>query len=383
MAILDDDMNPIERMEERLGRKDSTGLGVLGPNFSGRTTLLQNFTRHTEDNRCPSIYVGPDPETSITGARSLVRTEVSLQMKREDEKEWWTAAEKVGLTGLLDRNPLTLSGGEKATLVVMTALALSPDRLYVDCTLEQMNVSLKEKVLEVLDWLAQDTELLFADNRLSEVEHDFPEFEIEAVSSPKQKYRPITSEVILPLHPEKTGTLAAKNVRFGYTDETDVLKGIDFQLDPGDVYMLVGETGAGKSTLAKLLVGVIKPDRGKIFYGGEQHIPWKKPGQFVSYHLQNPDHQFFTESLEEEIKVAPRKMNANEDETEARYTALRDAFGFSNLEGEAEPLDADAIPYSIRKRIAMAATLATARPWTILDEPTLGRPVSESPCSTY
>jgi len=294
-------------------------------------------------------------------------------MERENEEEWWTAAKKVGLTSLLDRNPLTLSGGEKATLVVMTALALSPDRLSVDCTLEQMNVSLKERVLEALGWLSQDTELLFADNRLSEAEHDFPEFEIGAISNPEQKYRPITSEVTLPLHPRKTGTLAVKDLHFGYTDETDVLKGVDFQLNPGSVYMLIGETGAGKSTLAKLLVGVTRPDKGRIFYRGEHHVPWKKPGNFVSYHLQNPDHQFFTESLEEEIKVAPRKMNAGKDETEARYTALKDAFGFSGLEREAEPLDADAIPYSIRKRIAMAATLAAARPWVILDEPTLGQ----------
>jgi energy-coupling factor transporter ATP-binding protein EcfA2 len=373
MADMDENIRSIQQLETRVQQEEKGKVGIQGPNFSSRTTLLRKFADRKGASEKPSIYIGPDPETSITGARSLVRTEISLQMVRNDEERWWEAAKEVGLTDLLDRKPFTLSGGEKATLVVMTGLALAPDRLSIDCTLEQTNVSLKEKVLEAIGWLSRDTNLLFADNRLTEVEYDFPTVSTDLPPNVDLPYQPINSDVQLPLHPEQTGTLSIENLYFGYTGETNVLKGLDLQLKPGEVYALTGKTGAGKSTLAKLLVGDIRPDRGKIFYEGEQHVPWKNPGQVVAYHLQNPDHQFFTGSIEAEIKAAPRKLGVERERTEARYRALKEAFGFSGLGEEAEPLDPEAIPYSIRKRIAMAATLASARPWIVLDEPNLGQ----------
>ena len=65
-----------------------------------------------------------------------------------------------------------------------------------------------------------------------------------------------------------TPLLEARDIYKSY-GHVDVLRGVDFSVDPGEVVALIGDNGAGKSTLVKILSGVQQADRGQIVYKGQ------------------------------------------------------------------------------------------------------------------
>jgi ABC-type bacteriocin/lantibiotic exporter with double-glycine peptidase domain len=64
------------------------------------------------------------------------------------------------------------------------------------------------------------------------------------------------------------GHLVFENVSFHYTDEHPVLDGISFQIEPGEKMLLCGESGSGKSTIIKLILGIYNPQGGRILLDG-------------------------------------------------------------------------------------------------------------------
>ncbi|MBS1507542.1 MAG: ABC transporter ATP-binding protein [Bacteroidetes bacterium] len=69
--------------------------------------------------------------------------------------------------------------------------------------------------------------------------------------------------------PIKHGKVEFKNVRFGYTKEREILKGLSFTIQPGKVTAIVGTSGAGKTTTVDLLMKLYEPDSGEILIDGK------------------------------------------------------------------------------------------------------------------
>ena len=115
------------------------------------------------------------------------------------------------------------------------------------------------------------------------------------------------------------------------------------------------------STYAKLLTGLLKPAKGSVTVDGKPVDVWQNPARLIAYHFQNPDLQLFGESVDEELSNcgAAREMQETVIET----------FGLKEVL-QLHPLD---LPFVLRKRVALAATICMNRPWVILDEPTLGQ----------
>ena len=66
------------------------------------------------------------------------------------------------------------------------------------------------------------------------------------------------------------GQIRAENIHFAYPgDPRGCLDGVDMWIDPGEKIAIVGESGCGKSTFLKILMGMEKPDEGNVFYDGE------------------------------------------------------------------------------------------------------------------
>jgi branched-chain amino acid transport system ATP-binding protein/neutral amino acid transport system ATP-binding protein len=64
------------------------------------------------------------------------------------------------------------------------------------------------------------------------------------------------------------GLLTATGVVAGYTAADEILKGVDLEVDPGEIVSIIGPNGAGKSTLLKAIAGILKPSRGSITLNG-------------------------------------------------------------------------------------------------------------------
>lgn len=74
--------------------------------------------------------------------------------------------------------------------------------------------------------------------------------------------------------------LEVKDVRAGYIKDLDILQGINFRVEPGELVVVIGPNGAGKSTLAKAICGMLKPNSGTIHFQ-EQSIGGLSPDKIV------------------------------------------------------------------------------------------------------
>lgn len=356
-----------------------------GPNFSGRTDRLAAYVK--EDNIVGrsgqpkrGIYIGPEIYNSVSGLTTSVTDE--LRLHAGHDLAGTPLGDLVGQLGLLslgDRNPFTLSGGEQACLVVASALALLPNRIALDCALEQVDYQLKRLIL---DWLSDRGKSRVAhahlsDNRLAEF--------VGGIDAVRVRLPPRMSDTLGPRSRRlKIGpilrsleirqlvapcTFGLHDLSFAYANRAPVLEHISAVLSPGKIYMLRGCNGAGKSTLAKVLCGVLKPNAGVMRRNDSVITPWNAPGQIFSYHFQNPDLQLFATTVYDELRSGLRWQALTSHRKDDRLTRIAEAFGLTEIMGE-HPLD---LPFVLRKRVALASTLVTGTPWVIVDEPTLGQ----------
>ena len=161
-----------------------------------------------------------------------------------------------------------------------------------------------------------------------------------------------------------------ENVSFAYDTELAV-KNISFELKPNTVTALVGCSGSGKSTIAKLMAGFWDPTKGHIFYGGKKisEIPFEQLTGEISYVAQ--DTFLFNTSIKENIKIG--KPNASDEEIiEAAKAAschnfimeLKDGYDTKVGDGGGELSGGE------RQRITIARAILKQSKVIILDEAT-------------
>lgn len=295
-------------------------------------------------------YVGPDPIDSLSGLAPTVSAE--LELAATDDAALTAvrrALEDLGFGYTLPRNPFTLSGGEQTVVAVLAAAAGRPRRLAIDSTLEQLAAPTRAGLLA---WLSGcDGALMLSDNRLDEWYTGSTDRLDPAPDAPVMRPEILGGDFL------PSPRIEIRDLHFSYPGGQSVFNGLDLTLEAGKSYQLRGANGIGKSTLSKILCGLLKPVRGEILVDGVRIQPWRSPGQLVSYHFQNPSLQLFSRTVENELA---RSFNA---------TATAARFG---LDGDARnhPLD---LPFVLRKRLALAAAIDRPAPFLILDEPSLGQ----------
>jgi len=338
---------------------------VRGANFSGRSALLRRLTGPGNQG----VFIPPELEVSLSGLRLTVSDETRLHAGPAADSA--ITNELFQLTGLsehLGQNPTTLSGGELALVILGCKIALGRRVLAVDCALEQVAPNLKCDVLNLLKArLPETSSLVLVDNRQAEVAFDFDHiWTMPAEQSSKVTELQIRSDIEF-ARPFRAPTLALQDITFGYVRERTVIKAASLQLTPGQVYLLVGVNGSGKSTMAKILTGVLRPTAGQITVDGRETSPYRSPGNLVSYVYQDPDVQFVDASVAEDaalgVRDEPRRPAATRIEA-----ALR-ALGLATLKST----EIASLPYVLRKRASLVGVLAALKPWLIIDEPSLGQ----------
>lgn len=166
--------------------------------------------------------------------------------------------------------------------------------------------------------------------------------------------------------------LRTNNLRFQYpTRQEYALDGINLEIHRGEFVALIGQNGSGKTTLIKHFNGLLRPTAGEVFVDGQltDRVPTSQLARLVGYVFQNPDHQVFAETVEEEIAFGPKNLGVDEEHiAEVTQRVVRDM-------GLEEYLDE--MPFMLgkgqRQRLAVASVLAMEPQILIVDEPTTGQ----------
>jgi len=337
---------------------------LQGGNFSGRSEIIRLLAQMAVDRGELGIIIPPELHPAFSGVTATVADELELHLGyRNSQPHFWALAKQWGLIALANRHPLTLSGGQQAMLGILCKLALRPRIFGLDGTLEQLDPRNLSRVLEALS-----TEDLFWEPSVALISHNGPwpeqrmllhTIHAEDSAPPCDDPKPPSMDVAEFAPSEAVqSVLEFQNASFRYPGAAPVFSNLDLKLHPGRIYRLAGVNGAGKSTFAKLLCGILRLTSGSLSVNGKPFDPYPRPGTLAQLHFQNPDTQLFGTSVAGEIETLP---------SECRASALTFA-GLETFQGK-HPFD---LPFVLRKRLALTLTIHAKSPWLIFDEPTVG-----------
>lgn len=163
--------------------------------------------------------------------------------------------------------------------------------------------------------------------------------------------------------------IEVNHLTFSYGNGKEVLSDISFTASSRESVGIIGANGVGKSTLLKLLVGLLLDDKGKIAVNGlkvtKENLPQIR--EKTGYVFQDADSQLFMSTVYEDVAFGPRNYGYSETEVERRVTeALRRVHIEEMKDGQIYRLSGG------QKKLASIATILAMEPNIILlDEPSI------------
>ena len=391
--------------------------------FDGRP--LSSLT--SREAACGIGYVMQNPETQIVtdtciselafGLQSLGMGSAAISAK---------IGEVAGFFGIGDRygeKTHTLSGGQKQLLSLASVMAMKPSLLLLDEPTSQLDPVAAREFLGCLKKLNDELGItvIMSEHRLDEafplasrvvmlengsvLLDEAPESmgsrlrslpneaaEYSELPTPLRIYRALGGSCNAPLTvrdgrayiaegmkgktpaaeafpeaPERTGAVSLRNIYFSYEKDKPILDGLCLDIKKGELLCILGGNACGKTTLQKLICGLIKPTHGELFIGGSRVKDGRQKG--VIYLPQNPLAVFTGESVDECFSALAAATDMPEGLLNERKGKLLEAFGLTSL--------ADRHPYDLsggeQQRAAIALSLLSDPDILLLDEPTKGQ----------
>ncbi len=330
--------------------------------------------------------VAQDSDEQIFTTRCDTEIAFALESLGVDRAHMRTRVEeslsRVGLASFKDRHPGTLSGGEKKRLLIACLLAIGPRLWILDESLGELDFEWKARVLD----LAAEAggAIVAAESRWSPLMAErggrfslLRSGRIFPAGSGGETGRlqaALSGTGILPGRSVAAsdsaadgGSLRAEAVAFRFAGPTDFQLRVDsLELSFGETCALLGRNGCGKSTLGRILCGLLEPQSGAISRGEARGFtPVSSNGLSVTvgYLFQNPDHQIYLPTVREELALGLRRSAAGRVEIERRLQEAAALFCLPDL--EAPPA---LMSYGARRRLQAATYFLLARKLLILDE---------------
>ena len=401
---------------------------VLGPSGSGKSTLMGGLAgllggaeegeatgTLTVDGVAPAEARGrvgllmQDPEAQVVLAR--VGDDVAFGMENLGvaREEIWprveNSLEAVGLSVPLDHSTTELSGGQKQRLALASILAMGPGLLLLDEPTANLDPSGVAEVRAAVETVVERTGAtmvvvehrvdvwaslvdrvivvadgaIAADGPLDEVlaqQGDamrergiwLPGDDVAAEVGPAPKVPPASSEAAL--------IARVTDLTIGYDASAPVRSGIDLTIERGVSTCIVGANGAGKSTFALTLAGLLPPLEGAVEVetsdgtAGDPH-EWSSKQLLgrMSMVFQEPEYQFLAATVAEELAIGPRAAGMTDEEIAPLVDEHLEALGLTKL-ARANPMT---LSGGEKRRLSVATALISAPELLILDEPTFGQ----------
>lgn len=356
-------------------------------------------------------YVFQNPAEGFVGQRAgeevAFGPENLALPAREVDRRVGASLAAVGLAGFEARRLRELSAGQQQRVALAAALAMQPRVLLLDEPTAHLDVTTAREVLALIGGLHQERRftVLLAEHRLQlatplasrivtlaggRIVSDTA-VPAHADSTAGQRGRggrvgevlstsgrpatPAGSEhpVVPPERSIAEGAgqppLTFTDVSYRYPTTGEGVSGLSFTVHAGEAVALVGPSGAGKTTLGRLALGLLMPDRGRVTVCGlsTKGTPFSCLAAVGGLVLQNPLHQLLAERVDEEVQLGLQHLSGVEarrrtDEVLALLDldALRTEHPLRLSEGQ-------------RRRVALAAVLARRPRLVVMDEPTLGQ----------
>lgn len=372
-----------------------------------------------------------DPETQITGQTVLGDAAVGPANLGLPKDVVLARAEHalglVGMDGLGARDATALSGGQKQRLAIAGIIAMQPRILVLDEPTSELDPQATAEVFEVVRRLSGDAEtsLVMIDHEpeiiaewadrllvldLGRVVYDGPPADFfadpDAVTAAGLR-APQVSEVAIALRergdydgpiPATLNEAIDRLPRFGggraapprrqvpatgevvvearglghvYPTGVDALADVDVQIRAGEFVAVLGRNGAGKTTFARHLNGLLRPTTGSLRIAGTEsaELTVGQLARHVGYVFQNPDHQIFANSVRDEVGYGLKNQGWEPDRIADRVEAVLERVGMAQF--------ADRHPFTLgkgqRQRLAVASVLALEPEVLVIDEPTTGQ----------
>ncbi len=166
--------------------------------------------------------------------------------------------------------------------------------------------------------------------------------------------------------------ISVKDLKFSYEDGTQALKGVTFTIKQGEYVGLIGQNGAGKSTVSKIISGLYKKFQGEAKVNGmdlrDKKVIQKIPC-YVGYVFQNPDNHIFMRKVYDEVAYGLKNLKVPQQEVDKRVKEALKSVGLLAKIDE----DPMFLGKGEKRRLTVASILAMNPKIMIVDEPTTGQ----------
>lgn len=166
--------------------------------------------------------------------------------------------------------------------------------------------------------------------------------------------------------------IEVKDVTFKYSSRNKyALKNVSFDIHKGEKVSIIGKNGAGKSTVAKLICGIIRPQSGEIKIKGQNYLNMSisQIGKLIGYVMQNPNQMLVKDMIKDEIALTLMLNNFEQSEIDKRVEKVLKMTGLYSMRN----WPVSVLSYGQKKRITIASILVLEPEVIILDEPTAGQ----------
>ncbi len=340
------------------------------------------------------------------------------------------ALARVGLSGLERRHPLSLSGGQRQRLVIASTLIRQPALVAMDEPATDLDPAGRRDLATLLASLKADGHsLIVADHDPEEAvtadrlcildqgrlvwegspgcffgnaDHHMlarqfglrPLPLAECFTDRGLARLPVTVEEAWAVaddhgwhvsgppaqpadHASGRPILNVRRASYLYPDGTPAIADIDLTIREGEFIALVGRNGCGKTTLASLLNGLRLPTQGSVLVNDREthRLNAAELAAAIGFVFQNPDHQIFAETVEDEVAFAVKNLGYTAESCKQRIAAALYAVGLDAP--HIRTLDPFSLTKGERQRVAVASVLAASPRTLIFDEPTTGLDAEE------